>query len=337
MSTEHKIPDYLTTSSKFISHRLQYSETTTPIPTQELERNIFSQNISSQERITRGNTIQKLERQNSDVVVVTATVDRPDDIKTGYDVLQRQTMTNWQWLVVDNGKEGKTEKVVADFKDPRICYVRFLEKNGCAYPTRNIGLDIVHLAKSRANRNPFVLLVDSDDRLYDSNSLHELLKLARSETSKKTEAVLYHGYSATEIHEQNEPITFVPNPRDLGSDFPRVKSLKEVFDKGLNILAGMFPAQLLSYLRYPNEFSFEDDGFNQKIMLQAIKTNKSWIGDAVPTTIKIFHQDSMSGKNNKIGDVSESGNIGLHKVTGIRAKIVSYLHDITDYYTVNKL
>lgn len=38
-----------------------------------------------------------------------------------------------------------------------------------------------------------------------------------------------------------------------------------------------------------------------------------------------------------IGNTSESGNIGLHKVTGIRAKIVSYLYDITDYYTQQEL
>lgn len=333
MSRENQIPDYLTTSQKFISHRLQYSSNTKPITTQELETRIFSDSITRHQMEQRVNVLQGLEKQKSNVVVVTATVDRPDDIATGYKVLKSQTMNNWQWLIVDNGKESKTEKVVKQFKDDRVHYVKFLEKNGCAYPARNIGLDVVHLAKNSSNHPPFVLVVDSDDRLFDSNSLHELLKIASSETHKRHDLALVHGYSATQIHEPNKSVTFVPNPRDLGSSFPRVNSLKEVFDKGLNILSGMFPIQLLSFMRYPKEFSFEDDGFNQKLLLQAKRLGLVSVSDNVPTTVKIFHQNSMSGKNNMIGNTSESGNIGLHKVTGIRTKIVSYLHDISDYYT----
>lgn len=333
MSRENQIPDYLTTSQKFISHRLQYSSDTKTITTHELETRIFSDRITKHQMEQRADVLQSLEEQKSKVVVVTATVDRPDDISTGYKVLESQTMNNWQWLIVDNGKEPKTEKVVKQFKDDRVHFVKFLEKNGCAYPARNIGLDVVHLAKHSSNQLPFVLVVDSDDRLFDNNSLHELLKIANSETYKRHDLTLVHGYSATEIHEPNKPVTFVPNPRDLGSSFPRVDSLKEVFDKGLNILSGMFPIQLLSYMRYPKEFSFEDDGLNQKLLLLAKRYDLACVSDNVPTTVKIFHQDSMSGKNNMIGNTSESGNIGLHKVTGIRAKIVSYLHDITDYYT----
>ncbi len=333
MSRENQIPDYLTTSQKFISHRLQYSSDTNPITTQELETRILSDRITKHQTEQRAVVLQNLVKQKSKVVLVTATVDRPDDITNGYKVLTSQTMNNWQWLIVDNGKEAKTEKVVKQFKDDRVHYVKFLEKNGCAYPARNMGLDIVHLAKHSSNQLPFVLVVDSDDRLFDSNSLHELLTIASSETHKKHDHSLVHGYSATEIHDPNRPVTFVQNPRDLDSSFPSVNSLKEVFDKGLNILAGMFPIQLLSFMRYPKEFSFEDDGFNQKLLLQSKKHNQILLSDNVPTTIKIFHQDSMSGKNNMIGNTSESGNIGLHKVTGIRAKIVCYLHDITDYYT----
>ncbi len=337
MSRENQIPDYLTTSQKFISHRLKYSADTKAITTQELEMKVFSDRITKHQMEQRAVVLQSLEKQKSKVVVVTATVDRPDDIATGYKMLDSQTMSNWQWLIIDNGKEVKTEKVVKQFKDDRVHYVKFLEENGCAYPARNIGLDVVHLAKHNSNQLPFVLVVDSDDRLFNNDSLYKLLKIASSETHKKHELALVHGYSATEIHDPNRFVTFVPNPRDLGSSFPRVNNLKEVFDKGLNILAGMFPIQLLSFMRYPKEFSFEDDGFNQKLLLQSKKHNQIWISDNVPTTVKIFHQNSMSGKNNMIGNTSESGNIGLHKVTGIRARIVSYLHDITDYYTQQEL
>lgn len=337
MSRENQIPDYLTSSQKFISHRLKYSETSSSITTRELESRVFSNKIDSPQHIQRATVLQKLERQKSDIVIVTATVDRPDDIVTGYKVLADQTMNNWQWLIVDNGKEEKTEKIVSEFKDPRINYVKFLEENGCAHPTRNIGLDIVHLSKINSTHLPFVLVIDSDDRLFDKNSLHELFKITKSEIDKSKDISLVHGYSATEIHEPNEPVIFVPNPRDLGSDFPKINNLKEVFDKGLNILAGMFPIELLRFMRYPKEFSFEDDGFNQKLLLQAKRLGMVWVCDEVPTTVKIFHQNSMSGKNNNIGNVSESGNIGLYKVTGIRARIVSYLHDITDHYTEQEL
>lgn len=327
----------MSSSQKFISHRLKYSNDTTPITTEVLESRVFSKKVNYSQQIQRADVLQKLERQKSDVVIITATIDRPDDIATGHKMLADQTMNNWQWLIVDNGKEEKTEMVVTEFRDSRVHYVKFLEENGCAYPTRNIGLDIVHLSKINSDHRPFVLVVDSDDRLFDRNSLHELLKIAKSETNKKKDIALVHGYSATEIHEPNEPVTFVSNPRNLGSNFPKINNLKEVFDKGLNILAGMFPIELLQFMRYPKEFSFEDDGFNQKLLLQAKRLKMVWACDRVPTTVKIFHQNSMSGQNNKIGDVTESGNIGLHKVTGIRTRIVSYLHDITDYYAEQEL
>lgn len=111
--------------------------------------------------------------------------------------------------------------MISDFRNSRVHYVKFLENGGCASPVRNIGLDIVHLTKRHSTNwyRPFVLVVDSDDRLFDEYSLHELLKIAGAEVYKKEDIALVHGYSATEIHEDGAPVVYVPNPRDFDSTF----------------------------------------------------------------------------------------------------------------------
>jgi glycosyltransferase involved in cell wall biosynthesis len=332
-----RIPPYLSCPQSFISHRLNYYQDSRPITSKRLEDRIFPPELPYELITQRQNVLENLSRQKEDVTVVTATYDRPDDIATAYNLLSQQTLTSWAWVVIDNGTEHQTADFIQMLNDPRVHLVKYLERTGCAYPSRNMGLDIVHRAKMFQTHPSQVAVIDSDDRLYDRESLHELTQIAKTGIGHGSTIALSHGYSATEIHEADKETVYVPNPRDLGSNFPQVNSLKEVFDKGLNILAGIFPRELLSILRYPEEFSFEDDGLNQKLLLQAKRLGMIWVADAVPTTIKIFHQESMSGKNNTLGDTTQKGSIGLHQVSGIRATIVSYLHDITDYYTQQNL
>lgn len=336
MSIE-SIPHYLSSSDDFIQHRLKYYSIDTPIPISIIKSKLFPNSTPNDELEKRAKTIERLQNTSEDVIVVTSTIDRPDDVMRAYTVLESQKTQSWSWVVIDNGIEKLTEKNLLGLNDQRVFYVRYTERTGCASPARNAGLDVIHLAKWKQNQSPHVIVVDSDDSLYGPESLTELLKISKSKHANRNTYGLIHGFSATQIMHPSGNITNVPNPRDYGSDFPKVNNLKEVFDKGLNILSGMFPIELLGFLRYPNEFSFEDDGFNQKLLLQAKRMGLVWIADNIPTTIKVFHSDSMSGKNDKRGDVHDVNKIGLHKVSGVRAKIVTYLKDITDFYTREEL
>lgn len=332
---------YLQSKDTFIDHRIQYYSNTKVIPISFLEEKIFPSSLMSsiegQTVLTqRNNVVETLRESKAPITIVTATKDRPHSISNAYKFLADQVGNiNWNWVIINNGEDKETKDVISQIKDNdnRVLSISYQEETGCAYPIRNFGLDIVHYAKYNHVNNPgFVLVVDSDDRLYGENSLRELFKIANSKFAKSRGLYIAHGFADSEIHQTDGTIMHVPNPRDWDSKFPAIYSLAEVFDKGLNILSGMFPIELLSWLRYPKEFSFEDDAFNQKIMLQAKKHNMVWLAECFPITTKQFHQESMSGKNNNLGNKNNTGKVGEHVVTGIRAQIVSYSQSLSDYY-----
>ena len=340
MLSETQIPRYLQTPENFLRHRLEYYADASPISPLRLSEKIFPESLletpfGEEVFLQRERAIDKLRISRADVTIVTATNNRAASIRKSFDLLQTQVgKLTWNWLIIDNGTDTETPEFISSTKDPRIIYVRFREKTGCAYPIRNFGLDLVHFAKYKQVYDPgWILVVDSDDSLHNENSLQELIRIANAMSFRRWDKALVHGYSDTEIHEPTGYVTHVPNPRDLDSSFPKVGTLKEVFDKGLNILAGMFPVDLLDWLRYPSEFSFEDDGFNQKLLLQAVKKKIVWIADRVPITTKVFHKESMSGKSDEVGDQSLSGRVGPYLVKGVRAQIVIYLQKLSDYYS----
>ncbi|QQG47329.1 MAG: glycosyltransferase [Candidatus Woesebacteria bacterium] len=335
---------YLASEQAFLEHRLSYYSDTKTISVDSLSKKIFPDALrATMEGIKtleqRNNAIEVLRNSQAPITIVTATKERSDSLANAYKFLAAQTgSVDWNWVIIDNGEDEETKRVVAEFKDDRVLHVSYLEETGSASPVRNFGLDFVHYAKRGQVNDPgYVLVVDSDDKLYGENSLRELFKVANSRLAKSKGLYIAHGFADSEIHQIDKSIIHVPNPRDWDSSFPEVNSLAEVFDKGLNILSGMFPVDLLSWLRYPPEPSFEDDGFNQKIMLQAKKNNMIWIAERFPVTTKKFHQESMSGRNDQIGNVDMSGQVGKHIVTGIRAQIVLYLQKLSDYYTKEDL
>ena len=122
------------------------------------------------------------------------------------------------------------------------------------------------------------------------------------------------------------------------SRFPEVRKMSDIFEKGLIVLAALIPRNSLGWLRYPAEFSFEDDALNQKIMWQALKKKSHWIHTNYPIILKGYSGDTMINRNNRFGDTEKTEVIGIgHKVTGVRATIVSHLRNMRDWYLQNNL
>lgn len=94
MSIENKIPTYLENSRNFISHRLEYSGNSSPIAISEIEGRVFSTRISLDQKIQRYGVVDWLNRQKSNVVVVTATMNRPKEVAMAYEVLEKQKMSS---------------------------------------------------------------------------------------------------------------------------------------------------------------------------------------------------------------------------------------------------
>lgn len=95
------------------------------------------------------------------VSVITPTYNRAHLLPRVWASLRRQTLADFQWIVVDDGSTDATRAVVASFADPRIRYVH-QDNQGCNR-ARNRGEEEVEAA--------FVTYLDSDDELYADDSL----------------------------------------------------------------------------------------------------------------------------------------------------------------------
>jgi glycosyltransferase involved in cell wall biosynthesis len=65
-----------------------------------------------------------------------------------------QTYINWEAIVIDNHSTDHTDEVMANFKDPRITYLK-IHNNGVIAASRNAGI--------RAAKGRWIAFLDSDD------------------------------------------------------------------------------------------------------------------------------------------------------------------------------
>jgi hypothetical protein len=99
------------------------------------------------------------------VSVITPTYNRAHLLPRAWNSLRRQTLADFQWIVVDDGSSDDTRAVVAGFADPRIRYV-YQDNQGC------------NIARNRGEQEveaDFVTFLDSDDELYAADTLNMML------------------------------------------------------------------------------------------------------------------------------------------------------------------
>ena len=211
---------------------------------------------------------------------------------------------------------------------------------GCAYPVRNFTFDLLQLGLKNNfyKKKSWILNIDSDDELYDEYSLVQIMKLAKKSIYTKGGVSMAHGYAVWETYDENFRPIRSSCPAYVDSKFPEVKKMADIYERGLIFLAAIIPSSTMQWLRYPSEFSFEDDALNQKLMLTAMKKNQPWIYTDYPIILKGYSGDTMINRNNQLGDPKLEAVIGIgHKVTGIRAVIVNHLRTLRDYYVINDL
>ena len=106
---------------------------------------------------------------NPAVSIVTPTYNRAHLLPRVWASIVRQTETNFEWIVVDDGSSDDTREVVLGFNDPRIHYVH--QENRGVNEARNRGD-----SKVRAD---YVVYLDSDDELLHETTLAEMLSEVR--------------------------------------------------------------------------------------------------------------------------------------------------------------
>ena len=94
------------------------------------------------------------------ITVFTPTYNRVSKLLTLYDSLCRQTYTDFQWMIVDDGSTDNTEQVVGEWvKDNKIIIKYYKQPNG--------GKMRAHNAGAKLCVTDYFVCVDSDDYLTD--------------------------------------------------------------------------------------------------------------------------------------------------------------------------
>jgi len=102
------------------------------------------------------------------VSVVTATFNRSHVLRVAIETARRQTLADWEQIVVGDACSDDTEQVVASFADPRLRFVNLTENVGEQSGPNNEG---IRLARGR-----YVAFLNHDD-LWLSDHLETLVKV----------------------------------------------------------------------------------------------------------------------------------------------------------------
>lgn len=336
--TEHRQFKYSQNLNAFRSARLDYYLSKKFIETdfvfKFLKRVYLEQPNNQLESIAIN--LQKIAQLNPDVIIVTTCSDRYDDLIVLYEsILKQKFHRKIAWVIVENGSTDKTSSLLNLWTKQHSWIVCLCSnfKFGYAAIARNIGLGFVQAALKYLSGNTFYWVIDSDDYIYNEYSIHELYKEA-----KKSSAVMTHGY-AISIYENDLGLVESVNtiPRNIGSSFPLVKTLKDEFELGPQCLSGLNNCEYISRFYYPDEFTMEDDALNQRIMSLSLKNKFKITSIDFPCLVKRFHIKSMSGSNNIIGNQNIVCQLGPITIKGIRAQVALGLLHLRDYYTKEKI
>ncbi|WP_455634890.1 glycosyltransferase family A protein, partial [Parabacteroides sp.] len=118
------------------------------------------------------------------LTVFTPTYNRGHLLARAFDSLKAQKITDFEWLIVDDGSNDSTNEIVSSFKEIAPFKITYLYKQNGGKHTA------INLAAQRA-AGDFILWLDSDDRLLP-NKLHLLEEsILKYQNDKKVGSILY--------------------------------------------------------------------------------------------------------------------------------------------------
>ncbi len=91
------------------------------------------------EKFESAKTLNDRLKENAFISVITATYNRCDRIKESIECILMQSYQYFEYIIVDDGSEDETERVVKSFDDPRIKFYKNAENRGICY-SRNVGI-----------------------------------------------------------------------------------------------------------------------------------------------------------------------------------------------------
>ena len=93
--------------------------------------------------------------------VFTPTYNRKEELSTLYQSLKKQTFTQFEWLIIDDGSTDNSEQQIQEFIDENCVSIRYIRQN-------NGGKHRAFNKAIKEAAGEFVICVDSDDYLKDN-------------------------------------------------------------------------------------------------------------------------------------------------------------------------
>lgn len=211
------------------------------------------------------------------LTIFTPAYNRADKLKQIYLSLEKQIDNEFEWLVIDDGSNDDTGRVVEELKKKSSMQIRYYKKeNGGKHTAHNMAVDVA--------RGRYFLCLDSDDYM-NQDSINVLL-----DAIKKCEAG--EGIIAYKCNQNKELLSDV---------FPDVKNVSNIFS--LNQAYGctgefvfVFPIELMRKNKFP---VFEGERFLTESVLYDKINCKMYL---LPEVIEVceYQTDGLSNNLNKI-------------------------------------
>ena len=214
--------------------------------------------------------------------VFTPTFNRKELLEKLYKSLQKQTYTDFEWLIVDDGSiDGTGEKVKEFLEESKLDIKYFYKENGGKQRAYNFATD-------KANGELFICL-DSDDE-YVENGFETILKYW--EKYEKNREIAGMGY-----------LSMYPDGEIIGSSFPEKEMISTQFDiynkygvkgdKGL-----MFRTEIIKKYKFP---VFDDEKFiTEAVVYNRICEKYKMVYVNEKIEIKEYQEDGLTAKYNNL-------------------------------------
>lgn len=171
------------------------------------------------------------------ITIVTPTYNRANKLEKAYDSLKRQTIKDFEWLIIDDGSIDDTENIVENFKikaDFNISY----------YKQENQGK---HIALNRAFQDvktELLMILDSDDCLTET-AIEEVLAIHKK--YKNNERIAAYVFQRGKLNSPEERITQIFKEEEFIDNYNAYIINKEI--KGDK--EEVFKTNILKNYRYP--------------------------------------------------------------------------------------
>ena len=110
------------------------------------------------------------------ITVLTPTFNREGVLRSLWDSLQKQTVKDFEWLVVDDGSTDGTKNLITQLQEKSDFPIRYIYKsNGGKHTALNVGIQTIC--------SEFIFIVDSDDCVTD-DAVESILKIHKKYRSQ---------------------------------------------------------------------------------------------------------------------------------------------------------